>query len=126
MSVSNTEFFYHLNFEKVEIVVSSLTDLEENKRIIRQLKLHNQSSVAIVTAKNVRDSLELYNNDADYVIYPTSINEQQVSVLLEEYTQDINKVINKKIVEVTKLRQKEERLRESAKVWEIESLLGLK
>lgn len=108
-SVNNPEFFESIPFEKIELVVSSLLDLDDNKMIIKRLKEKNEKAVAIVNAKSLKDSLELYNNDADYVIYPTYINEQQVSVLLEDYTQDINKVLSKKIEEITKLKDKEQK-----------------
>ncbi|MFH1682192.1 MAG: cation:proton antiporter [Candidatus Woesearchaeota archaeon] len=104
-SISNPAFFERISFEKAELVVSSLIDLEENKLIIRQAKKSNSSSTVIVTAKNLRDSLELYEYEADYVIYPFYLNEQQVSVLVEDYTTDINKVINKKIRDITKLNE---------------------
>lgn len=111
-SVSNPEFFAHFHCDAVELVVSSILDIEENKSIIAHVKKMNQQAVLIVTARNVRDSLALYEAEADYVIYPLSVNEQHVSVLLEDYATDINKVIEKKIVEITRLKEREKKQKE--------------
>ena len=76
-------------------------------------EIKNKNAVMIVTAKNVRDSLALYEANADYVIYPLLVNEQHVSILLEDYTSDINKVISKKIMEITRLKEREEKHKET-------------
>ena len=104
-SIANPYFLNELNLNKAELIVSSLIDVEDNKIIIMQSKKDNPNSVIIVTAKNLKNSLELYDTGADYVIYPSYINEQQVSVLIEDYTIDINKVINKKINEIAKFKE---------------------
>lgn len=125
-SVNNPEFFKAINFEKVELVVSSLIDSYENKMIIKHLKKANPRAIAIVTAKNLRESMALYREHADYVIVPSYLNEQHVSVLLEDYTKDIHQILNKKITELSKLAEKEEKkgaLGEEDLIWDINSLL---
>jgi Trk K+ transport system NAD-binding subunit len=108
-SVTNPYFFNDLDFRKINLIVSNLIDFDDNIMIIKRLKKDNPSAHVIVTAKSLKDSLKLYDNDADYVIYPTFVNEQQVSVLLEDYTTDINKVLSKKIADIAKLKEKEEK-----------------
>jgi len=105
-SVANPYFFERIPFKEAEIVISSLIDAGENKMIIKQLKNANPKSIIIVTAKSVSNSLELYEAGADYVIYPHYLNEQHVSILLEDYTLDINKILSKKINEVARLKEK--------------------
>lgn len=105
-SVANPYFFERIPFKDAEIVISSLIDTGENKMIIKQLKSANPKSVIIVTAKNVSNSLELYEAGADYVIYPHYLNEQRVSVLLEDYALDINKILSKKIDDIAMLKEK--------------------
>lgn len=112
-SPSDPEFLENIDFSKVDLVVSSITDIDDTTHIIKMLKKGNSKSVAIVTAKSVRDALALYNNDADYVLYPTHVNEQQISVLIEDYTTDINKVISKKIEDITLFKEKDEEEKKS-------------
>lgn len=108
-SITGPYFFNRLDFSSAELVVSSIMDFEENQMIISQVKKSNPKSVIISTAKNIKNSLELYDAGADYVIYPAYVNEQQVSVLLEEYTTDLNKVINKKIKDISKFKELEKK-----------------
>jgi len=125
-SISNPEFFEQLNFKQVGLIVSSLTDLEDNKMIIRQLKQSNPKATAIVTARSLKHSLDLYNNDADYVIYPSYLNEQRVSVLIEDYTMDINKVISQKIGDLTKFKAMDRKRKESkgSNTFDVNSFIG--
>jgi len=124
-SVNNPDFFEKVSLQNIELAVSSLANAEDNKLIIRLVKKANPNAVVIVTAKNLRDSLELYNYRADYVLYPSYINHRQVSVLLEDYTTDINKVLSKKIEDVAKLKQIEQKRREVNKdlnkLWDMDS-----
>ncbi|HII17502.1 TPA: hypothetical protein HA361_06320 [Candidatus Woesearchaeota archaeon] len=105
-SLSSPYFFEHLDLSKTEIVVSSLIDMEDNRLLIKEIKKRNPSCILIVTAKGVHQSLELYELGADYVIYPSYLNEQKVSILLEDYTNDINEILVKKIEDITNLRKK--------------------
>jgi Kef-type K+ transport system membrane component KefB/voltage-gated potassium channel Kch len=110
-SVGNPDFFEHHNFEGVEMVISSLTDIDDSKNIILEIKKRNPHAVVVVTAKNLKDSLELYKHDADYVIYTSFLNEQRISVLLDEYTSDMNKIVQKKAVDLRKLKEKDAKLK---------------
>jgi Kef-type K+ transport system membrane component KefB len=107
-SPRDPEFLERIDFSKIDLVVSSITDIDDTKNILKRLKSGNPKSVAIVTAKSVRDALNLYSSDADYVLYPTHVNEQQISVLIEDYTTDINKVLSKKIEDITRFRERDE------------------
>ena len=95
-SIYSPYFLDRIDFNNVEIAVSSLVNAEDNKLIIKTIKRNNPKAIIIATAKSVSNSLELYDTGADYVIYPSYLNEQNVSVLLEDYTSDINRIISKK------------------------------
>lgn len=125
-SINNPEFFEHLNFEKVELVVSSLMDIDENKMIIHEIKKTSPKAVTIVTAKSLKDSMELYNSNADYVLYSSFLKDQKVSVLLEEYTADINKLLEKKIADMSRFKEKEARMADtvSSEFFDVEAFFG--
>ncbi len=118
-SVSNPYFLEHLDLSDAEIVVSSLVDVGESKMIIKTIKDKNPGAAIIVTAKSLKNSLELYDAGADYVIYPSYLNEQNVSVLLEDYTSDVNKIITKKINDLNRLKMRQEKLKESERMFNI-------
>jgi len=108
-SISDPDFFEHIKFDRAEIVVSSHTNIEDNKMIIKEIKKLNPKAVVIVSAKNTHDSLELYDHGADYVIYSSYLNEQRVSLLIEDYTTDIHRMITKKINDIEKLKEIDEK-----------------
>src|SRR3989338_3991806 len=108
-SVGNPDFFSNTIFRDLELVISNTSDIEINKKIIAELKNRHPKIIVIVTAKTLKESIELYNNNADYVIYQTYLQEQQVSALIEDYTTDIHKVITKKVNDMMKLKEKEAR-----------------
>src|SRR3989338_2432750 len=122
-SVSNPYFLDHMDLHQAEIVVSSVLDADESKTIIKTVKGRSPKALMIVTAKSLKSSLELYDAGADYVIYPSYLNEQNVSVLLEDYTSDINKIITKKIEDVAKLKEKEERIKSANVVFDVNEFL---
>ena len=122
-SVSNPYFLDHLDLCEAEIVVSSVINTDESKTIIKSVKEKSPKALIIVTAKGLKSSLELYDAGADYVIYPSYLNEQNVSVLLEDYTSDINKIITKKINDLTRLRMRQERLKGTETMFNINDFM---
>ena len=124
-SVSNPYFLDHLDLEEAEIVVSSIINVDESKNIIKTVKEKSPKALIIVTAKSLKNSLELYDVGADYVIYPSYLNEQNVSVLLEDYTSDINKIITKKINDINHLKIRQEKLKETETMFNINDFMKL-
>lgn len=103
-SVSNVYFFEHLHFETVQFVISNQVELEDNLMILKKLKEENSKAHMIVSAKSLKDSLALYEAGADYVLYSKEVNEHHLSVLIEDYSKDINTLIEKKIKDMKKLK----------------------
>ncbi|MFH1127591.1 MAG: cation:proton antiporter [archaeon] len=108
-SVSSPDFFGNTVFLNTELVISCLLDADINKMIIRNMKKDNRDLVTIVAAKTLKDAMELYEHDADYVLYQNYLNEQHVSVLLDDYATDINKLVAKKMNDIGKFREKEQK-----------------
>lgn len=112
-SINSPDFFEKISFCKAELVISSLIDIDDNKTILKETKASNPKSTVILTAKNLKDSLELYGSNADYVICPSYLNEQQISVILDDYSTDITKVLTKKINDMAKLKEIEKKRSET-------------
>lgn len=124
-SINNHDFFDNISFSKADLVISSLIDIEDNKIIIKHAKESNSKSTVILSAKNLKDSLELYNFGADYVICPTYLNEQQVSIVLYDYATDIKRLLVKKTRDFAKLKEIEKKRNEIAeknKFFDIDTL----
>ena len=118
-TVNNNEFFENISFGQVELVISSLTDLNENRMILEALKRKNPSARAIMSAKSLKDSLALYDMNADYVLFTSYLNNQQVSVLLEDYTSDVGRILSKKVLDQAKFREIEKKRSEAQKNFDI-------
>ncbi len=56
-----------------------------------------------VTANQVDQALDMYDDGADYVILPHFLSGEHVSVLLEDVTTDINKLITNKLDHIKEL-----------------------
>ena len=115
-SLTNHYFFDSLKLGSVNLLVSNLTEVEDNLMVLKKLKGDNPKSHMIVTAKSLKDSLTLYEAGADYVLYSKDINETHLSVLIEDYSKDINKLLEKKIKDVERLMKKQEIKKESDKI----------
>ena len=104
-SAATPDFFDHVHFQDIQLVVSSKDDVDENKLLLSRVKREYHGTILIVTARAVKDALELYKAGADYVIYPTYVNEQQVSLLLDAYTTDVDAVIKRKMSDMGRFQE---------------------
>jgi len=110
-SPGNPDFFEQTKFTGTDLVISNIFDLDTNKRIITSLKAVSPNIIAVVAAKTLKDSIELYNSHADYVIYQSYVHEQQVSTLIQDYTVDIHKLMSKKVNDLVKFKEREEQIK---------------
>jgi Kef-type K+ transport system membrane component KefB/Trk K+ transport system NAD-binding subunit len=104
-TVNDPEFFEMTKFAYVEVVVSNSKDVDENIIILTTLKKEHPHALFIMTSKSVKDAVILYDAGADYVIYPTYVNEQQISILLQDYATDLTKLLERKSKEVSKFKE---------------------
>jgi len=104
--ISDIEIMDRINFKKAELVISTIPDFEDNTMLVKKVKKANKRAVVIVTAEDVEDALELYNQGADYVILPHMLGGEHISLLLQETAQDIGKIIKKKKLNIAKLKKR--------------------
>lgn len=110
-SPANPDFFEQTKFAGTDIIISNIFDLDTNKRIISALKKINPNIITVVAAKTLKDSIELYNSHADYVIYQSHVHEQHISALIQDYTVDAQKLISKKVDDLIKFRERDEKIK---------------
>ncbi|MFH1174868.1 MAG: cation:proton antiporter [archaeon] len=111
-SADNPDLLGKIDFSKITILISTSKEKFENLNLVRQLKLQNKHAVAIQYAANIEDAAALYDAGTDYVIYPTLLGEDKISVLIEDYEKDINSLLGKKLVEIEKLNRRKELIKE--------------
>ncbi len=105
--ISQIDILEKINFEKAQIIISTISDIFNNLILVKKTREVNKKTVIIVTANKVKDSLDLYNEGADYVILPNYLGEKQVSLIVESVNRDINSIVNSKLNHIEELRIKE-------------------
>jgi len=71
-------------------------------------KKGNPNIVIFVTTYQVDDALQLYDAGADYVILPHFLGGHHASVLLEEASKDITKLVKRKLSHIKELNSRKE------------------
>ncbi len=81
-----------LHLSKADLVISTISNDEDNMLLISETKHQNHGAPVIVTAENVREALELYDYGADYVIVPRMLSGAMVSEIVHGYLNDLHKL----------------------------------
>ena len=63
-------------------------------RLIKKIKEKNKKAIIYVTANEIDEALDLYDQGADYVILAHFLGGEHVSLLIEDYMGDIKNVLN--------------------------------
>lgn len=81
-SLGNDEILEKLNFKQVKIVVSSVTDFEENLYVATHVRKHAPDTVLVLQAHNAKEALDLYRHGASYVMITSIVDDITVQNLL--------------------------------------------
>jgi len=106
--VADLEILERLGLDKAEMVISTVPEEQDNLLLIKKTKEVNKKALIFVTANQVEEALILYDAGADYVILPHLLGGDHVSILLEDFTGDINKILETKLKHIDELRKRRE------------------
>ncbi len=104
--ISDPEIASLINLEDARIVISTAPDVNDNLRLLREAKKLNKDVVTFVVAEQVEEALQLYDAGADYVILPHLLGSHHASLLLEEITNNFEKLIETKVKHLEELHQR--------------------
>ncbi len=104
--VGDIEVIERMNLKYAKMVISTVPTKTDNLLLIRQAKKENRNIIVFVTANHVDEALELYDAGADYVILPHFLGGDHVSLLLEDFTEDLTKIIKTKIEHIKELHKR--------------------
>lgn len=79
------ELMEALKIHKASIVVSTVPELSTNMMLLKMIRGKNEKTVVILTARQIADSLILYESGADYVILPHFLGGLYVAGLIEKF-----------------------------------------
>jgi len=102
------EILEKLKLHQVEMVISTIPDVNAAKLLIKKIRHVNAHSIIIVTAMDIEDALKLYDEGADYVIMPHILGGNHMAIMLEDISYDIDKLIETKIDHIRELKERKE------------------
>lgn len=104
--IADGEIIETVRLSKINMLVSTIPDRNDNVLLLKKLKSHNHNATVIVTSYSVDDALELYELGADYVIVPHYLGGEHVSILLEDISDDLDKLLTTKLAHIKDLRMR--------------------
>lgn len=102
--IGDMDIIERLDIKHAQIIISTVPEKHDNLLLIKKVKETNNKAKIFVTAYNIDEALELYDNGADYVILPHFLGGDHVSLMLEDITKDISKLIRAKVSHIEELR----------------------
>jgi len=106
--LANPVILDRLNFKKAKMVISTIQGQYVNKILIKAAKKENKDITIFLTANQINEALELYDLGADYVVLPHFLGGEHISLLIEDFAEDFNKVIKHKINHIKELKERHE------------------
>jgi len=106
--VGDLELLQKLKLKQASLLISTVPEYSQTLLLIKTAKKHNQNINIIVTAYTAEDALKLYDAGAHYVILPHLLGGDHVSILLEDVSEDLDKLIMHKISHLKELKERKD------------------
>jgi len=104
--VGDLEILERLNFKKAKMVISTIPTKMDNILLIRTARKENKNIMIFVTAGQIKEALQLYDAGADYVVLPHFLGGNHISLLIEDFTEDVNRIIEHKMKHIEELKER--------------------
>jgi voltage-gated potassium channel Kch len=101
--IGDVEILEKLKLKNVKLVISTIPHQANTLLLMKKVKEKNPHAHMIVTSDSASNALELYDLGADYVIVPHYLGGDHVSLMLEDITDDLDKLIDTKIAHIKDL-----------------------
>lgn len=103
---NDSEFLSEFDIEDVEMLISTIPDVETNLILFNNFKKRNNTGIVILTANQINDALELYSKGADYVVLPHFLGGNYVSTLIEGSNENFSNLLKEKIIHINELKER--------------------
>lgn len=102
--ISDSEILDHTQIEKAKVVISTVSDLDDNLHLITLIKRRKSRAKIIALARDKHDAFTLYNAGADYVVIPHLTSGRFISRILKDNANnlDVHKEKDFKFFELNK------------------------
>lgn len=103
---NDVETLEKLHFNRAKFVISTIPDYRTNSLIISKLREVNKDAVIFVTSYNPKEALDFYDLGADYVVLPHYIGGDHMSMIFEDVSSDVTKMIQHKFNHIQELHER--------------------
>jgi len=100
--VDDPEFLEDLGIYKSSVIVSTIPEKETNQLILDVLKRNKSKPIVLLTGRQIKDALELYDAGANYVILPHFLGGEYTAKLIET-AKNNNKIYQKEKLKELKI-----------------------
>lgn len=105
--LGDIEILEKLHLHNVNLVISTTPDFQSNLLLLKMMKEDHAHAKIIVTSYHIHEALTLYDNGADYVIVPHLLGGDHASILLENVSEDLDKLITTKLEHIKDLKHRQ-------------------
>jgi Kef-type K+ transport system membrane component KefB len=105
--LGDIEVIERLPVKKANLLISTVPNAQDNLLLLKLVKQKNKSLSVYVTANQIEDALLLYNAGADYVILPHFLGGEHVSLLIEDFSLNVGKIIETKLKHIQELKRRQ-------------------
>lgn len=81
--VYDKDFLEDLEFDNLNLIVSTIPEVDTNELLIRTIRESNQKAVIILRAHTIEDALKLYECGANYVLTPHFLGGEFVARMID-------------------------------------------
>jgi Kef-type K+ transport system membrane component KefB len=81
---TDAELLDEIGFDKMKLVVSTITDHQSNMLLVKKLESLNPSCVVVCHADNPSEAAGLYNEGASYVMMPHYIGSEKIGAFIKK------------------------------------------
>ena len=80
---TDSELLEEIGVGGAKLIVSTITDFETNKELIRHINFYNADSVVVCNANSYEEALQLYELGCSYVMIPHFAGSERLSALIQ-------------------------------------------
>jgi Kef-type K+ transport system membrane component KefB/Trk K+ transport system NAD-binding subunit len=104
--VTDEEIIDRMNLSHLNLLISTVPDIDDNFQLIRKIRQVNKQAKIIVTASSVDQALRLYEHGASYVVLPHFLGGEHVSQIITKDRSNRIKLHDEKKKHIEHLKQR--------------------
>lgn len=83
--LADFDLYEQLGLQKAKLVVSTVSNVEDNRQLLHFLRESKRRPIAVVTASDQRESDQLYSAGADYVLIPHAVGGEYLAHIFRQH-----------------------------------------